>query len=135
MMKNDVSNKEFINKRTQNIKYILLKELRYDNDVLKIEITPYILKGSVDEISFRFYLDTMCDPDLSDICLISKTLTERIERFFDKFGFNNEYQFVGNPNPRDYNLMGPMNSYLMYSIENEGLKMDVEYIYETSRVE
>ena len=38
MMKNDVSNKEFINKRTQNIKYILLKELRYDNDVLKIEI-------------------------------------------------------------------------------------------------
>jgi hypothetical protein len=77
----------------------------------------------------------MCDPDLSDICLISKTLTERIERFFDKFGFNNEYQFVGNPNHRDYNLMGPMISYLMYSIENEGLKMDVEYIYETSRVE
>ena len=133
-MKNDVSNKEFINKRTQNIKYILLKELGYDNDVLKIDITPNIWKGSVEEISFRFYLDTMCDPDLSDICIISKTLTERIERFFDKFGFNNEYQFVGGPNPRDYNLMGPMISYLMYSIENEGLKMDVEYIYETSRV-
>lgn len=133
-MKNDVSNKEFINKRTQNIKYILLKELGYDNDVLKIDITPYILKGSVDEISFRFYLDTMCDPDLSDIYLISKSLTERIERFFDKFRFNNEYQFVGNTKPNDYNLMGPMISYLIYSIENEGLKMDVEYIYETSRV-
>ena len=31
-MKNDVSNPEFIKKRTQNITYMLLKELGYEGD-------------------------------------------------------------------------------------------------------
>jgi hypothetical protein len=37
-MKNDISNPEFIKKRTQNIKYMLLKELGYDREDLKIDI-------------------------------------------------------------------------------------------------
>ena len=55
-MKNDISNPEFIKKRTQNIKYMLLNELGYEGDELKIDITPYIIKGSVEEINFDFYL-------------------------------------------------------------------------------
>jgi hypothetical protein len=55
-MKNDISNPEFVKKRTQNIKYMLLNELGYEGDELKIDITPYIFKGSVEEINFDFYL-------------------------------------------------------------------------------
>lgn len=131
-MKNDVTNPEFIKKRTQNIKYMLLKELGYDGDELKIDITPYILKGSsVEEINFDFYLSVYSEGDLDDICSTSRQLTYKVESFFDKFGFNNEYNFVGNPEPRDYNLMGPMVPYLNFSAANDELKINVSYIYET----
>ena len=131
-MKNDISNPEFIKKRTQNIKYMLLKELGYEGDELKIDITPYILKGSsVEEINFDFYLSVYSEGDLDDICSTSRQLTYKVESFFEKFGFNNEYNFVGNPEPRDYNLMGPMVPYLNFSAANDELKINVSYIYET----
>jgi hypothetical protein len=133
-MKKDISNEEFIKKRTQNIKYLLLKELGYDNEELKIDITPYIFKGSVEEISFQFYLDVMCDADLDDLYKTSYSFTQKVEEFFEKFGFDSEYNFVGNPSYSDYNLMGPMMSYLHYTIVDEGMKMNVEYIYETKRL-
>lgn len=132
MMKNDISNPDFIKKRTQNIKYILLKELGYETNDLKIEIMPYGFKGSpIQEISFQFYLVTMCEGDLSDIYEISTKFTKKIEKFFIKLGFNEEYQFVGNPNIKDFNLMGPMISYVEYSAADDVLKINVEYIYET----
>ena len=131
-MKNDISNPEFIKKRTQNIKYMLLNELGYEGDELKIDITPYILKGSsVEEINFDFYLSVYSEGDLDDICSTSRQLTYKVESFFEKFGFNNEYNFVGNPEPRDYNLMGPMVPYLNFSAANDELKINVSYIYET----
>jgi hypothetical protein len=113
---------------------VLLKELGYEGDELKIDITPYIIQSSVEEISFQFYLDVMCESDLDDIFKISNEFNQRVEMFFDKFGFSNEYQFVGNPNPRDYNLMGPMVSYLHYTVIDDSMKMNVEYIYETTRL-
>jgi len=130
-MKNDVNDAEFIKKRTQNIKYMLLKELGYEGDELKIDITPYIIKGSIEEINFDFYLSLYSEGDLDDICSTSRQLTYKVESFFDKFGFNNEYNFVGNPNPRDYTLMGPMVPYLNFSAANDELKINVSYIYET----
>ena len=130
-MKNVVNDKEFIKKRTQNIKYMLLKEFGYDNGDLKIDIIPYIVKGSVEEIEFQFYLSVYCEGDLDDISRIPRQLSYKVESFFDKFGFNNEYNFVGNPEPRDYNLMGPMVPYLNFSAANDELKINVSYIYET----
>ena len=130
-MKNDVSNPEFIKKRTQNIKYMLLNELGYEGDELKIDITPYIIKGSVEEINFDFYLSVYSEGDLDDICSTSRELTHKVESFFDKLGVNNEYNFVGNPHPRDYSVMGPMVPYLNFSAANDELKINVSYIYET----
>jgi hypothetical protein len=130
-MKNDVSNPEFIKKRTQNIKYMLLNELGYEGDELKIDITPYIVKGSVGEINFDFYLSVYSEGDLDDICSTSRELTDKVESFFDKLGLNTEYNFVGNPSFRDYTLMGPMVPYLNFSAANDELKINVSYIYET----
>ena len=130
-MKNDVNDTEFIKKRTQNIKYMLLKELGYDNGDLKIDIIPYIIKGSVEEIEFQFFLSVYCEGDLDDISRLSRQLNYKVESFFDKFGFNNEYNFVGNPNPRDYSVMGPMVPYLNFSAASDELKINVSHIYET----
>jgi len=130
-MKNDVSNPEFIKKRTQNIKYMLLNELGYEGDELKIDITPYIVKGSVGEINFDFYLSVYSEGDLDDICSTSRELTYKVESFFNKLGLNTEYNFVGNPSFRDYTLMGPMVPYLNFSAANDELKINVSYIYET----
>jgi hypothetical protein len=130
-MKNDVNDPEFIKKRTQNIKYMLLNELGYEGDELKIDITPYIRKGSVEEINFDFYLSVYSEGDLDDICSTSRELTHKVESFFDKLGLNNEYNFVGNPGHRDYTLMGPMVPYLNFSAANDELKINVSYIYET----
>jgi len=82
-MKNDVSDPEFIKKRTQNIKYMLLNELGYEGDELKIDITPYIVKGSVGEINFDFYLSVYSEGDLDDICSTSRELTYKVESFFN----------------------------------------------------
>ena len=130
-MKNNVNDTEFIKKRTQNIKYMLLKELGYDNGDLKIDIIPYIIKGSVEEIEFQFYLSVYCEGDLEDISRLSRQLNYNVESFFDKFGFNNEYNFVGNPNPRDYSVMGPMVYSLNYTSHNDELKVNVAYMYDT----
>lgn len=131
-MKNDVNDKEFIKKRTQNIKYMLLKELGYEGDELKIDITPYILKGSsVEEINFDFYLSVYSEGDLDDICSTSRQLTYKVESFFEKFGFNNEYNFVGNPNPMDHNVMGPMIYSLNFTSADDELKVNVAYMYDT----
>jgi hypothetical protein len=130
-MKNDVNDTEFIKKRTQNIKYMLLKELGYDREDLKIDIIPYIIKGSVEEIEFQFYLSVYCEGDLDDISRLSRQLNYKVESFFDKFGFNNEYNFVGNPHPRDYSVMGPMVYSLNYTANNDELKVNVAYMYDT----
>ena len=68
---------------------------------------------------------------MDDICSTSRELTHKVESFFDKLGLNNEYNFVGNPGARDYNLMGPMVPYLNFSAANDELKINVSYIYET----
>ena len=130
-MKNNVNDTEFIKKRTQNIKYMLLKELGYDNGDLKIDIIPYIIKGSVEEIEFQFFLSVYCEGDLDDISRLSRQLNYKVESFFDKFGFNNEYNFVGNPNPRDYSVMGPMVYSLNYTASDDELKVNVAYMYDT----
>jgi hypothetical protein len=130
-MKNDVNDPEFIKKRTQNIKYMLLKELGYEGDDLKIDIMPFIVKGNVLEIEFQFYLSVFCEGDLDDIVRIPRQLNYKVDDFFDKFGFNNEYNFVGNPNPRDYSLMGPMIYSLNFSADNDELKINVAYMYDT----
>ena len=130
-MKNDVNDKEFIKKRTQNIKYMLLKEFGYDNGDLKIDIIPYIVKGSVEEIEFQFYLSVYCEGDLDDISRIPRQLSYKVESFFDKFGFNSEYNFVGNPHPRDYSVMGPMIYSLNFTSADDELKVNVAYMYDT----
>ena len=54
-MKNDVNDKEFIKKRTQNIKYMLLKEFGYDNGDLKIDIIPTKSKNRVDALYILYF--------------------------------------------------------------------------------
>jgi hypothetical protein len=44
---------------------------------------------------------------------------------------NNEYNFVGNPNPRDYSVMGPMIYSLNFIASDDELKINVAFMYET----
>jgi len=129
----------FVDRRLNQIKYILFEAFDLPNDKIKIGIRPRAHKSvhserivDIWDIEFNIKITTGLEPDLSEYSSFFKRLDDQISQVFETFGINQFLEIVKNPNKFSYEYT-PMVTGLKY--DDNGLTVDIYLDYETITVE
>ena len=136
---NKLNDPSFVDRRLNQIKYIIFEALDFPNDKIKIGIRPRAHKSvhserivDIWDIEFDIKITTGLEPDLSEYSSFFKKLDDQISQVFKNFGINQFLEIVKNPNQFSYEYV-PLVTDIKY--DDNGLTVDIYIDYETITVE
>ena len=135
----NVNDKSFVDRRINQLKYLVFEALNLPKDNISIDIRPIFLRSKhseriTDDWNIEFYIDvkTEVDPILSEIALLFNDLEKSLDRVFRKVGINQFLEIVKNPEQNLYNA-----GIFVSTIELDGgiITLHINIDYETITVE
>ena len=137
-----INDKSFVDRRINQLKYLLFENIGLPKDNLSIDIRPMLhrtLKSEgpdrfVDVWSVEFFIDvkTEVDPILSEMAFVFNRLEKSLYKVFENVGINQFLEFVKNPD-RDSHSVGIFVS--MIDLDGSMMTLHINIDYETIPVE
>ncbi len=137
-----INDKSFVDRRINQLKYLLFENIGLPKDNLSIDIRPMLhrtLKSEgpdrfVDVWSVEFFIDvkTEVDPILSEMAFVFNSLEKSLYKVFENVGINQFLEFVKNPD-RDSHSVGIFVS--MIDLDGSMMTLHINIDYETIPVE
>jgi hypothetical protein len=139
----NINDKSFVNRRTNQFKYLIFESLSESMGIPKsdisIDMRPLLHHSQhsnrfTDVWTIEFYLDLKIevDPGLSDIAFVFNRLEKSLYQVFKDVGVNQFLEFVKNPDS-DTQSVGVFVSGIEFDIPFVKLRIDIDY--ETITVE
>lgn len=135
----NINDKSFVDRRINQLKYLIFESLGLPKDSISIDINPmpHHSKHSnrvTDVWNIEFFIDikTEVDPILSEIALLFNDLEKKLDRVFRKVGVNQFLEIVKNPEQDLYNAGIFVN---MIELDGGIITLQVNIDYETITVE
>lgn len=129
---NNLNNPSFVDRRLNQIKYIIFESFELPKDDVKINVTPRANKSPITKklvdcwnLEIDIIISTDVHPNLFEVSSFLKTLDDRINQVFTNFGVNQFLEIIKNPNKNDYTYM-PMVTNINFD-ENLTVKMYIDY--------
>ena len=135
----NINDKSFVDRRINQLKYLIFEGLNLPKDNVIIDIQPRLHHSKhsdrfTDVWNIEFFIDikTEVDPILSEIALLFNDLEKSLDRVFRKVGINQFLEIVKNPEQNLYNA-----GIFVNTIELDGgiITLHVNIDYETITVE
>jgi hypothetical protein len=135
----NLNDKSFVDRRINQLKYLIFESLGLPKDNISIDIKPmpHHSKHSnrvTDVWNIEFFIDikTEVDPILSEIAFLFNNLEKSLNRVFRKVGINQFLEIVKNP---EENLYGAGIFVNMIELDGGIITLQVNIDYETITVE
>lgn len=134
-----INDKSFVDRRINQLKYLIFESLNYSKDAISIDIQPRFHKSNLSERftdvwSIEFFIDikTEVDPILSEIAFVFNRLENSLYKVFENVGINQFLEFVKNPD-RDTHSVGIFVN--MIELDGSMITLHINIDYETIPVE
>jgi hypothetical protein len=135
----NVNDKSFIDRRINQLKYLIFEALNLPKESVVIDIQPRMHHSNhsnriTDVWNIEFFIDikTEVDPVLSEIAFLFNNLEKSLDRVFRKVGINQFLEIVKNP---EQNLYGAGIFVNMIELDGGIITLHVNIDYETITVE
>jgi hypothetical protein len=135
----NINDKSFVDRRINQLKYLIFESLGLPKDNISIDIKPmpHHSKHSnrvTDVWNIEFFIDikTEVDPILSEIAFLFNNLEKSLNRIFRKVGINQFLEIVKNP---EENLYGAGIFVNMIELDGGIITLHINIDYETITVE
>jgi hypothetical protein len=135
----NINDKSFVDRRINQLKYLIFESLGLPKDNISIDIKPmpHHSKHSnrvTDVWNIEFFIDIKIevDPILSEIAFLFNNLEKSLNRVFRKVGINQFLEIVKNP---EENLYGAGIFVNMIELDGGFITLQVNIDYETITVE
>jgi hypothetical protein len=135
----NINDKSFVDRRINQLKYLIFESLGLPKDNISIDIKPmpHHSKHSnrvTDVWNIEFFIDikTEVDPILSEIAFLFNNLEKSLNRVFGKVGINQFLEIVKNP---EENLYGAGIFVNMIELDGGIITLHINIDYETITVE
>ena len=135
----NINDKSFVDRRINQLKYLIFESLGLPKDNISIDIKPmpHHSKHSnrvTDVWNIEFFIDikTEVDPILSEIAFLFNNLEKSLDRVFRKVGINQFLEIVKNP---EQNLYGAGIFVNMIELDGGIITLQINIDYETITVE
>jgi hypothetical protein len=138
----NINDKSFVDRRINQLKYLLFENIGLPKDNVSIDIRPMLhrtLKSEgpdrfVDVWSVEFFIDvkTEVDPILSEMAFVFNRLEKSLYKVFENVGINQFLEFVKNPD-RGSHSVGIFVS--MIELDGNMITLHINIDYETIPVE
>jgi hypothetical protein len=135
----NINDKSFVDRRINQLKYLIFEALNLPKDNISIDIQPRMHHSHhsnrvTDVWNIEFFIDikTEVDPVLSEIAFLFNNLEKSLDRVFRKVGINQFLEIVKNPEENLYSA-----GIFVNTIELDGgiITLHVNIDYETITVE
>ena len=134
-----INDKSFVDRRINQLKYLIFESLGLPKDNVSIDIKPMPHRSKhsnrvTDVWSIEFFIDikTEVDPILSEIAFVFNRLENSLYKVFENVGINQFLEFVKNPD-RDTHSVGIFVN--MIELDGGIITLQVNIDYETITVE
>ena len=135
----NINDKSFVDRRINQLKYLIFEALNLPKDNISIDIQPRFGHSKhsnrvTDVWNIEFFIDikTEVDPILSEIAFLFNNLEKSLDRVFRKVGINQFLEIVKNP---EENLYGAGIFVNMIELDGGIITLQVNIDYETITVE
>lgn len=134
-----INDKSFVDRRINQLKYLIFESLNYSKDAISIDIQPRFHKSNLSErftdvwnIDIFIDIEFEADPILSEIATYFNRIEVSLDKVFRNVGVNQFFEFVKKPDRSTYEA-----GIFVGNIELDGslLKLNVNIDYETIAVE
>jgi hypothetical protein len=136
----NINDKSFVDRRINQLKYLIFESLGLPKDNISIDIKPmpHHSKHSnrvTDVWNIEFFIDIVgvdTDPILSEIAILLNNYENSLNKVFKNVGINQFLEFVKNPDRNSYDM-----GIFVSSIELDGsiMRLNINIDYETITVE
>jgi len=134
-----INDKSFVDRRINQLKYLIFESLNYSKDAISIDIQPRFHKSNLSErftdvwnIDIFIDIEFEADPILSEIATYFNRIEVSLDKVFRNVGVNQFFEFVKKPDRSTYEA-----GIFVSNIELDGtlMKLNVNIDYETIAVE
>jgi hypothetical protein len=135
----NINDKSFVDRRINQLKYLIFESLGLPKDSISIDIKPIPHRSKhsdrfTDVWSIEFFIDLKIevDPILSEISFVFNRLENSLYKVFENVGINQFLEFVKNPD-RDTHSVGIFVN--MIELDGGIITLHINIDYETITVE
>ena len=135
----NINDKSFVDRRINQLKYLIFEALNLPKDSISIDIKPVPHRSKhsdrfTDVWSIDFFIDLKIevDPILSEIAFLFNNLEKSLDRVFRKVGINQFLEIVKNP---EENLYGAGIFVSRTELDGSMITLHINIDYETIPVE
>ena len=135
----NINDKSFVDRRINQLKYLIFEALNLPKDNISIDIQPRMHHSKhsnriADVWNIEFFIDvkTEVDPILSEIAFLFNNLEKSLDRVFRKVGINQFLEIVKNP---EQTLYGAGIFVSRIELDGSTITLHINIDYETIPVE
>lgn len=137
----NINDKSYVDRRINQLKYLIFESLNYSKDAISIDIQPRFHKSNLSErftdvwnIDIFIDIEFEADPILSEIATYFNRIEVSLYNVFKNVGINQFFEFVKKPDRSTYEA-----GIFVNNIELDGtfsiMKLSLNIDYETIAVE